>query len=103
MNTLFKSGPDISFELGERLKARRVAANLTQRQLSEKSGISLSTIRNFEQTGKITLSNLIELLRGLNVLHQLDSLMPLSGVKAEDILNVEKTKKILRRRRVRHK
>ncbi|PKO88662.1 MAG: hypothetical protein CVU16_13575 [Betaproteobacteria bacterium HGW-Betaproteobacteria-10] len=46
---------DLARQLGERARARRLAANLTRRTLAEQSGVPESTIRKFEVTGLIGL------------------------------------------------
>jgi transcriptional regulator with XRE-family HTH domain len=52
----------------ERLKALRLQAGLTQEQLSERSGLALSTVFQFEQGLKEpTYGTLIKLTRGLGV------------------------------------
>lgn len=45
----------------ENVRARRKEAHLTQMQLSEKSGVSLGSIKRFERTGEIALLSLIRI------------------------------------------
>ncbi|MDE2827329.1 MAG: helix-turn-helix transcriptional regulator [Bacteroidota bacterium] len=44
------------------MKQRRLALNLTQAGLSERSGVALSTLRKFEQSGAISIDNLLKLM-----------------------------------------
>lgn len=44
------------------LKERRVVLNLTQSEVSSRAGVKVDTLRHFEQTGKISLINMLRLL-----------------------------------------
>ena len=44
------------------MKQRRLALSLTQAGLSERSGVALSTLRKFEQSGAISVDNLLKLM-----------------------------------------
>ena len=52
---------DIAAELGVRLRERRLALDLTQVGLAERSGVPVSTLRKFESTGQISLVSFIRL------------------------------------------
>ena len=60
--------------VGVREKARRRAMGITQQQLSERSGVSLGTIRRFEQTGQIALESLLRISRALECESEIDAL-----------------------------
>lgn len=61
-NILFTKTPkEISDSLAARLKQRRKEAKLTQSQLSDKSGVSLGSLKRFETKGEISLKALIKL------------------------------------------
>ena len=47
-------------ELGERSKERRLSLNLTRNGLGSRSGVSVSVIRQFELSGKISLESFIK-------------------------------------------
>jgi len=65
--------PDICAEIGKKLKSIRINANLTQRQLAEKSGISLMTISGFESgRSQVSLLTFIQLLRALEHLEVIE-------------------------------
>lgn len=59
---------DTFFELSRLLREHRIARNLTQAELSERSGVSVAVLRKFEQTGKISLESFVKLtfVLGLN-------------------------------------
>ncbi len=56
-------------DLAGRFKAKRLALNLTQEGLAERSGVSWGSLKRFERTGLIALDALLRLAL---VLHCLD-------------------------------
>ena len=67
---------DLARQVGERAKARRLAANLTRETLSERSGVPASTIRKFEVTGIIRFVGLLQLADALDCLDDFSKLFP---------------------------
>jgi transcriptional regulator with XRE-family HTH domain len=51
-------------------------AGMTQAELARRSGVGLTPLKRFEQTGGITLRNLIALLRALGLIDRLTTLIP---------------------------
>jgi transcriptional regulator with XRE-family HTH domain len=49
-------------KLASNLRARRLALGLTQAGLSKRSGVPLSTLGKFEQTGKISVEALFKIM-----------------------------------------
>ncbi|PJJ80425.1 helix-turn-helix domain-containing protein [Mucilaginibacter auburnensis] len=49
-------------KIAENVRAKRIAIELTQEGLAERSGVPLATLRKFEQKGAISLESLIKLL-----------------------------------------
>lgn len=72
----YESDAAILAELGSRIKARRIASNLTQAELARKCGTSLSTLVRMEQGDDVKVSNLVRVLRTLNLSQNLDMLVP---------------------------
>ena len=66
-------------QLGERLRRARLDADLTQRRLAERVGVSLKTVRNAEDGNNISLETLILLLQGIGRAHELESLLQSAG------------------------
>ena len=85
-------------ELGIRFKEYRLTYRLTQKEAAEKAGVSLITLRQFEN-GKaynINMGNFLALLRVVDCLEQMDDLMPeipVSAYTMERIMN-KKPKRI---------
>ena len=70
--------------LVERVKKKRKQMKLSQRQLSQKSGVTYASIRRFETTGDISLSSLLKMA------HALDSLKDFEGLfKGQTITNLK--------------
>lgn len=65
-------------ELGSRLESLRLNINITQRELSNSSGLSIDVIRELER-GKGKLQSLIVFLRELQALDELDNFIPPMG------------------------
>ena len=65
---------DTQRELAARAKARRLALNITQAELAERSGMSLGSLRRFETTGEISLRAFLELALVLGELKEFSSL-----------------------------
>lgn len=53
------------------IREQRLSRNWTQQALSERSGVSLSTLRKFEQTGKISLESFVKICFCLDILNDL--------------------------------
>jgi hypothetical protein len=70
---------EIAERLAQFIKAWRISpqgAAISQVDLARKSGIGLTPLKRFEKTGAITLRNLVALLRALNLLDGLETLIP---------------------------
>lgn len=52
---------DLLLEIAEKHKHLRKNAGYSQRELAERSGVSLGSIKRFEQTGLISLESLLQL------------------------------------------
>ena len=73
-----KSGHELIQDLGKKYSEYRKRMGMTQKEVSEQSGLSIFTISSFENgssTG-ITLSSLIKLLRAISHLEEIEKLLP---------------------------
>ena len=59
---LLMSAAKAQRKIAEYVRDRRLALELTQEGLAERSGVALSTLRKFEQKGSISLESLIKIL-----------------------------------------
>ena len=61
-------------EVAARAKSRRKAMGLTQAELASKSGVSLGSLRRFEQTGEISFHSLARIAQALECAEDLEDL-----------------------------
>ncbi len=66
-------------ELAARAKERRLALNMSQRELAERSGVSLGSIKRFENNALISLSSLLEIALVFDCLGDFDTLFAAKG------------------------
>ena len=82
--------------LKDKFKQKRLSLNLTQEGLSNKSGVSLGSIKRFETSGEISFESLLKLAL---VLNYLDDFKNIANKKDEqydsmdDLLKVKPIKK----------
>ena len=58
---LMKTPKDVNNDIVKRMRARRKEKKLTQVELSRLAGVSLGSLKRFEQTGNISLNSLIKI------------------------------------------
>lgn len=58
-------------ELGQRIQESRIAMNLTQAQMAERSGVALRTVARIEKGESVNVENVLNVLRVLGNLNQL--------------------------------
>lgn len=77
-NTNYTTNQDIMLLLAKRIKEYRLAARMSQKEMAEKSGVSLATISHFEQgvNQNMTLNNFISLLRIIGMEQRISDLLP---------------------------
>ena len=77
-NLSYTTNQDIIALLCQRLKEYRLAARISQKEMAEKSGVSLTTISHLEQgvNRNLTLNTFISLLRVLGLEQRLSELLP---------------------------
>ena len=94
------STPELVRMLGERFKEYRMRSDLTQKEVSELSGVGLTTIHKFENgtAGNLSLSIFILLLKVIGQINYLDALLPELPVSPYLVRRNEK-----KAQRIRHK
>ena len=80
-------------EIGDRLTQRRLDRRLSQAQLAEQAGLSKRTVERMEAGESTQFLNLIRVLRVLDLLAALDSLLPPSGPRPLDLLQLKGKKR----------
>jgi transcriptional regulator with XRE-family HTH domain len=75
MKFSLKTPEEISKDLSERLKDLRLLKKWKRSTLAKRSGVTESSLRRFEQTGKISLNNFLKLMHALGRLDESESLL----------------------------
>jgi len=76
-------------QLGQRLLQYRLNKNMTQATLAKEAGVSGRTINRVEHGHSIQLSNLIRILRSLELLENLSALVPEPAVSPMQQLKLQ--------------
>jgi transcriptional regulator with XRE-family HTH domain len=71
---MLKTPTETIAELAKRAKTMRLAQNLTQAGLEQRSGVSLGSIKLFERTGKISCESLVKIAVALGASDGFDCL-----------------------------
>lgn len=98
MNTFnFMSPHDIARRLADLARSKRLSLNLSQRSLSERSGVSFAVIKKFERTGKISLESLLKIALVLESLEDFSTLFSSpphnKTLTLNDLINEKKRKR----------
>jgi transcriptional regulator with XRE-family HTH domain len=88
---------EIKESIVQRAKAKRLFLNLSQRTLSERSGVSLGTLKKFERSGQISLESLLKLALALRALEEFSALF--REKKIEQYLSLDEILKEKKRKR----
>ena len=90
---------EVQLALAYRIKQRRLEKNLSQNELSIRSGLSLASYRRFERTGEISLKSLILVAKTLNISDDFQNLFnQTSYLSIEEVLESKKERKRSRTR-----
>ncbi len=99
--TISSSTEEVLCEVGKRIKAARINANMTQRQMAENTGLSLKTVSNLENGKDVSFSTVIDVLRAMGNLQSLDVVLPENVVRPSQIVQMGKSRERVRSRKLR--
>jgi transcriptional regulator with XRE-family HTH domain len=71
--------------LGQRLRRARLRRNLSQEQLAERAGINRTTVSEYERGASTSTMTLVQVLRALEMLEELDGFLPEPGPSPLDL------------------
>lgn len=77
MNSLLfmqKTPAEIDLTIAARIRDIRKRRKISQKRLSEKSGVSLGSVKRFEQSGEISLLSLTKISIALDIRNELEQL-----------------------------
>ena len=92
---------DVMLLYASRVRALRIQAGITQKELAQRAGVSEGTIKRFEHTGEIQLRSLLAIALVLNRLDEFEEMFKLPDVPTS-LYNPEK-KPLKSRQRARKK
>ena len=88
-----KTPKEAAIALSERAKELRLVKNWKRSTLSERSGVSISSLRRFEQKAQISLNNLLKIMSTFGRIDEIDMLLLPPAVQSIDDLDRKKSKK----------
>jgi len=80
-------------EMSKRIKEYRISVSLTQKELADKSGVSIRSISRFENGEDISLSSFFKLLKALDLDDRLNMVVPDQSKRPSYYLESEKKRK----------
>ena len=92
-----KTPEDVSRTLAARMKELRLGRGWKQATLAQRSGVSLASLRRFEESGRVSLQNLLDLAFALNRLDDFEALFQAS--RASSLAELEAGEKRPARKR----
>ena len=91
--TGYENNAGIMAELGQRIKDTRIAMNYTQTEMEEQSGVALRTILRIEKGESVNFESILNVLRVLGALPNLELLLPEQTVKPTDLADQKPKRK----------
>jgi len=76
---------EIAQELGNRLRAHRLAQNLQQNELAARAGVSTRTLGEFERSGRGSLDVFLRLAMALGLSESMSTLFELKAKSIKDM------------------
>ena len=92
INLYQKTWTEINNNIAQKIVRLRKRKKITQKQLAARSGVSLGSLKRFEQRGEISLQSLTKIAIALDVENELEDLfnnVPFASI--EEVIN-EQTK-----------
>lgn len=92
INLYQKTWTQINNNIAQKIVRLRKRKKITQKQLAARSGVSLGSLKRFEQSGEISLQSLTKIAIALDVENELEDLfnnVPFASI--EEVIN-EQTK-----------
>ena len=86
-----KTAAEIHQDIAAAAKARRIALNITQVELSSRSGVAIATLKRFEQGGPASLSTVLTVAESLNALEEFQTLFPTPEATTLDTIEASAT------------
>lgn len=88
INLYQKTWTEINNDIAQKIVRLRKRKKITQKQLAARSGVSLGSLKRFEQSGEISLQSLTKIAIALDVENELEGLfdnVPFASI--EEVIN----------------
>lgn len=88
INLYQKTWIEINNDIAQKIVRLRKRKKITQKQLAARSGVSLGSLKRFEQSGEISLQSLTKIAIALDVENELEDLfnnVPFASI--EEVIN----------------
>lgn len=83
-----KNTSDLLSELGEKIKALRLASNWTREELASRCGVPYSTLRRLESTGEGSMRDYLAVFRALGSLEDFSALLAPPAVSPYELIQL---------------
>ena len=90
--SFYSSNNEVLTEIGKRIKSQRIAMNMTQTEMADRTNLTRKTISNLENGKDVSFSTIIDVLRCLGQLQGLDMAIPEQVIRPSQIIANEKTR-----------
>lgn len=91
INLYQKTWTEINNDIAQKIVRLRKRKKITQKQLAARSGVSLGSLKRFEQSGEISLQSLTKIAIALDVENELEDLFNNVPFASIEVIN-EQTK-----------
>ena len=81
MSIMLKTPTEVMRDLAVKVKQKRLSQNLSQTGVADRAGVSLGSLKRFEQTGQISLESLLKIALSLNCLKDFEGVFEPAEVK----------------------
>ncbi len=76
-------------DIGKRVKQKRLKKNITQVQLAKNAGLNVSTIQGVENGSPFGMLSLIQILRALNLLDDINNFLPVETISPIQLVKMQ--------------
>ena len=91
---LLKTPYEIQREIAEHARNKRRILKLSQKELASRSGVSLGSVKRFEQTAEISLASLLKIAMVLHCLKDFENLFAGQEYHSiEEVINERKNRR----------
>ena len=98
MDPLLLSPSDLCQVIGRRAKERRLALGIRQVDLAQQAGLSLMSLKRFENLGEGSIENVARIAFALRAEHEFGALFPPHDARSlDEVLAANRTRKRARR------